>query len=119
MAMVRVSTRTQVVADLIEMIDSAQAGSVPQQGEPFETRGAFVSDDGGKFELAAGDTLSAHPPYKPGPKVGAGTSSLGAAEQARLARSAYLRYRLTLPAQQYGDPGGRRPTKPPDCRGAM
>ncbi len=64
LALIRISSDTNVVADLVDMIDTATGGSRPIDGVPFKAKGAFAAKDGSGFSRASETTLSAHPPYK-------------------------------------------------------
>jgi len=64
LAMVRTRSRTTVVADLAALVDGAVVGSYPE-GHPFvEVTGPLPLADGAQFE-SRGDTIFAHPPWKP------------------------------------------------------
>ncbi len=63
LAMVRTRSRTNVVADLAEMLDGARCGSRPFEGEAVEVTGPLESPDGAHFR-SDGDAIFAHPPWK-------------------------------------------------------
>ena len=91
-AMIRTESRNTVVADLVELLDTAVGGSRPFQGESYEVPAPFAGDDGAAFHTDAGNRLFAHPPWKAlqlnpntGKKTASGTGI------------SFVRYRLHLP----------------------
>ena len=92
MAMIRVSSPTSIVADLVELLDAADGGSRPLAGEPFQAKGPFTAPDGSGFDRASETTLSAHPPWK-----AEGTDPDTGAKHQHGTGVAFVRYRLRLP----------------------
>lgn len=92
MAMIRISSPTNVVADLGDLLDTAQGGSRPLEGEPFQTKGPFTGPDGSGFDRANETTLSAHPPWK-----AEGTDPETGVKHQHGTGVAYARYRIQLP----------------------
>lgn len=92
LAMIRTESRTSVVADLVELSETAVGGSRPFHGERYECPAPFAGEDGARFERDAGDRLFAHPPWQAqqtNPNTGKSDShGTGVA---------YLRYQLDLP----------------------
>ncbi len=92
MAMIRISSPANIVVDLVELLDLAEGGSRPIEGEPFQAQGPFTAPDGSGFDRASETTLSAHPPWK-----AEGTDPGTGAKHQHGTGVAYVRYRVQLP----------------------
>ena len=64
MAVVRTTSRSRVVADLVDLLNGATVGSRSFDGQTDEAIGPRMAADGAQFQPASGDSLSAHPPWK-------------------------------------------------------
>ena len=94
LAMIRTESCNSVVADLVELSETAMGGSRPFYGEGYECPAPFSGKDGARFERDAGDRLFAHPPWQAqqtNPDTGK-SDSHGTG-------IAYLRYELDLPSE--------------------
>jgi hypothetical protein len=94
LAMVRTESCTSVVADLIDLLDTAEGGSRPFHGEGYACPAPFAGDDGAAFQRDAGDRLFAHPPWK-APQVNPSTGI----PDAHGTGTAFLRYGMELPKE--------------------
>jgi hypothetical protein len=92
-ATVRTVQTGGVVADLVRLLDRADAGSLPLEGEPFRTAGGFTAEDGSHF-LGDADLLRAHPPWRAKRR----NPQTGAIEENGTG-VAYARYKVALPAE--------------------
>jgi hypothetical protein len=93
LAMIRTRSRVSVVADLVDLLDTAVAGSRPFHGMGYQQRAPLAGDDGARIDRLAGDRLFAHPPWK-----ARQTSPQTGDPDSHGTGIAFVRYQLDLPA---------------------
>ena len=64
MAIVRTTSRSRVVADLVDLLNGATVGSRSFDGQIDAEIGPRMAANGAQFQSASGNTLAAHPPWK-------------------------------------------------------
>ena len=92
MAVVRTASSLTVVADLVDLLETAKGGSRPFHGSGYEVDAPFSGDDGAVFQREASDRLFAHPPWR----AKQTNPTTGKADEHGTGQT-FARYKLDLP----------------------